>query len=65
MLTLGSIRDRCPTVHDTKASRRVRHSPIAVGVGYELRVPSRLVYYAFVGVLRHVCQHSVGVLVHR
>eukprot|EP00965_Chrysotila_dentata_P214663 6188312-Pleurochrysis_carterae.AAC.1 len=52
-------------IHDTEASCRVRHRPMAVRVGLELCDSSRLLYYALVGVLRRVIQHPVGVLVHR
>eukprot|EP00965_Chrysotila_dentata_P153550 5074988-Pleurochrysis_carterae.AAC.1 len=39
MLPFGVVGHNCASVHDTKASRRVRHDPVAVCVGDQLRPP--------------------------
>eukprot|EP00965_Chrysotila_dentata_P146920 4850608-Pleurochrysis_carterae.AAC.2 len=44
----------------------MRHCPVAtVGIGDELRASLRLVLNPLVGVLSHVGEHPVSVLVHR
>eukprot|EP00965_Chrysotila_dentata_P166973 5513496-Pleurochrysis_carterae.AAC.1 len=40
------------------------HCPVAVRVGYQLRAPLRLELDSLVGALCHVCEHSIGVVVH-
>eukprot|EP00965_Chrysotila_dentata_P143587 4744265-Pleurochrysis_carterae.AAC.1 len=64
MLSLRAVRHRGPPIHDAESSCRVCHSPVAVGVGDELRSPLRLVLDALIRVLRHVSQDAVCVVVH-
>eukprot|EP00965_Chrysotila_dentata_P096508 3189229-Pleurochrysis_carterae.AAC.1 len=43
----------------------MRDSPVAVRVGDKLRAPLRLELDFFIGVLSHIGEHAVGVIVHR
>eukprot|EP00965_Chrysotila_dentata_P142253 4703189-Pleurochrysis_carterae.AAC.1 len=43
----------------------MRVSPVAVRVGDQLRAPLRLELDSFIGVLSHVGEHALGVVVHR
>eukprot|EP00965_Chrysotila_dentata_P042198 1399906-Pleurochrysis_carterae.AAC.2 len=61
MLTLRSVRPSSSPIHDAKASRRMSHSPVAVGVGCELRLPPASCTRC---PRRHVRQYAVCVVVH-
>eukprot|EP00965_Chrysotila_dentata_P244511 6206020-Pleurochrysis_carterae.AAC.1 len=66
MLTFRSVR-HCGasiTQSDTKARRRVRDRPVAVGVRDELISSVALVLDALVRRLRHVGQHAIGMFIY-
>eukprot|EP00965_Chrysotila_dentata_P050341 1667728-Pleurochrysis_carterae.AAC.2 len=63
MLTLRTIGHCGSAVHDAKARRRVSDGPITVGVGEELPSSLRLVLDALFGVLHHVGQHAIRMVI--